>query len=176
MGKLIDLSNKRFGFWLALKPGSKSKSGQTQWLCQCECGIKKEITSNSLRSGNSTSCGCNHAPDLTNLVFGDLTVLNLESHNDGIRKWNCKCSCGNNTIVNTYKLRQNIITSCGCRTITRSQILSDKFAQLRVRNNSIIQCSLIIMKKQNELIIDLNNELQKSFDLIAQLKKKEKVI
>lgn len=28
------------------------------WLCQCECGSKVSIISASLRSGNSTSCGC----------------------------------------------------------------------------------------------------------------------
>ena len=35
-----------------------SKWGGAKWLCRCECGKVVPILGNSLRSGNSTSCGC----------------------------------------------------------------------------------------------------------------------
>jgi S-ribosylhomocysteine lyase LuxS involved in autoinducer biosynthesis len=64
MSKLIDLSGQRFGFWMATARGKNSNSGQTQWMCTCECGIQKLVTTNSLRSYNSTSCGCNQSHNL----------------------------------------------------------------------------------------------------------------
>ena len=112
MGKLIDLTGQRFGFWVAKKRGANNKSGQSQWICKCECGKKLLITSNSLRTGNSTSCGCNNSPDLTALSFGLLKVINQSNTKFGRKYWNCKCSCDNYIIVSTYKLRNHIIDSC----------------------------------------------------------------
>lgn len=114
MGKFIDLKNQRFGFWVVLELAGKNKNGQTQWLCQCECGGKKIVTANSLRTGNSTSCGCNHTPDLTNEKFGQLTVEKLDSKNNGRRYWICQCNCGQKITASTYQLRNGLITSCGC--------------------------------------------------------------
>jgi hypothetical protein len=31
---------------------------KTYWICECECGVIKTIRSDSLVSGNTTSCGC----------------------------------------------------------------------------------------------------------------------
>lgn len=115
MGKMIDISGQRFGFWVALKCVGKNKSGQTQWLCQCECGSQKIVTSNSLRTGNSTSCGCNHKPDLTGQKFGKLTVIGLETNKSkGRRFWICKCDCGTQIVASTYQLREKVVISCSC--------------------------------------------------------------
>ena len=114
MGKLIDLTGQRFGFWLVQNRTINSK-GKVQWMCVCECGKKKNVTANSLRTGNSTSCGCNHKPDLINKSFGRLKVLGITARNDKSRRyWICRCKCGNTLVVSTYKLRQKITTSCGC--------------------------------------------------------------
>ena len=56
------------------------------WICQCECGTIKSIRGTSLRAGEIQSCGClrlersnqaahNRTEDLTNQIFGKLTVL-----------------------------------------------------------------------------------------------------
>lgn len=111
---MIDLKGQRFGFWIVLHYYGKNRSGQTQWFCQCECGKQKPVTSNSLRTGNSTSCGCNHVPDLTNQRFGNLLVLKIH-HVNGRRYWLCQCDCGNdNIIVSTYKLRKYNCVLCKC--------------------------------------------------------------
>lgn len=114
MGKLIDLTGQRFGFWMVLSQDSKNRSGQTQWLCRCECGIQKPVTSNSLRTGNSTSCGCNHSPDFINKKFENLLVMKAD-YSKGRRNWLCQCDCNNTIIVATYELRKKIKTSCGCK-------------------------------------------------------------
>jgi hypothetical protein len=58
-GRLIDLTEKRFGRWtvLALWP-ERYRGRQAVWLCSCTCGTKRTVVGSSLRSGNSTSCGC----------------------------------------------------------------------------------------------------------------------
>lgn len=117
MGKLIDLTKQRFGFWVVQNRDNNTKSGQVQWNCLCECGNNRLVTTNSLRSGNSTSCGCNHAPDLTDKVFDKLTVVKLSNPiHKGRRYWLCKCECGKEVIASTYSLRECQITSCkDCR-------------------------------------------------------------
>jgi hypothetical protein len=114
MGKTINITEQRFGFWVAKKPGEKNKNGQTQWLCVCECGKEKLVTLNSLRTGNSTSCGCNHAPNLHEKKFGKLLVLKIDvTKTGGRRHWECQCRCGNLITATTYQLRNKIVTSCG---------------------------------------------------------------
>lgn len=52
-----DLSNQRFGMWLAIEPFEVKKSG-TYWLCKCDCGTVKKVHGGNLVAGRSTSCGC----------------------------------------------------------------------------------------------------------------------
>jgi hypothetical protein len=114
MGKLIDLCGQRFGFWLVKSKGENNKHGQTQWMCTCECGLEKLVTSNSLKTGNSTSCGCNCVPSLINQKFGKLIVKSLVLNKNNRRYWLCQCNCGKIIKISTYKLRAGLIESCGC--------------------------------------------------------------
>ncbi len=36
----------------------KSGIHHARWLCECACGSKKVIIGKSLKSGDTTSCGC----------------------------------------------------------------------------------------------------------------------
>lgn len=52
---------KKFGKLLVIdKSDKKTASGSSFWLCECECGIIKEIAGTNLRNGQSKSCGCNN--------------------------------------------------------------------------------------------------------------------
>jgi hypothetical protein len=114
MGKRLNLAGQRFGFWVAESFAGKNKRGQTQWFCRCDCGTTRVITANSLRTGNSTSCGCNHKPNLVGQKFEKLTVVSLdEVKGKGRRYWICGCECGNSTIASTNQLRNAIKVSCG---------------------------------------------------------------
>lgn len=126
MRKSIDLTNQRFGFWVAIEKRENNKHNQVQWLCKCECGKEKLITANSLRTGNSTSCGCNHSPNLVSEKFGSLLVLseNKTYLTRGRRYWNCQCDCGKILMASTYKLRNNIQNSCGCKENDNGIVLS----------------------------------------------------
>lgn len=60
MGKLIDLTNKRFGHLIAQeRVGTVKNTGRNAtWKCLCDCGNITVIDSSRLRSGNTGSCGC----------------------------------------------------------------------------------------------------------------------
>ena len=61
MGKILDLTNQRFGKLIVISRAEKpinSKSTSVFWLCKCDCGNEKIISSNVLRSGKAKSCGC----------------------------------------------------------------------------------------------------------------------
>lgn len=53
-----DLTNQRFGRLAIVALGPPNQHGQTMWLCQCDCGIRKLIRSSTLINGRSRSCGC----------------------------------------------------------------------------------------------------------------------
>jgi hypothetical protein len=68
MGKLIDITGKRFGRLVVLHrvPSHNAKS---MWLCRCDCGNQKVILSGSLISGNTTTCGCLKKEVAANLKY-----------------------------------------------------------------------------------------------------------
>lgn len=107
---------------MVLGPAGKNGQGKTQWICECDCGTKRNITTNSLRTGNSTSCGCNHCPDLVDQTFDDITVLSLsDCKKNNRRNWLCKCKCGKALILTTYQLRSDI-KKCDCKNIIQQTV------------------------------------------------------
>jgi hypothetical protein len=58
MGKVIDLTGKRFGMFVVIKRVENNKWGQTKWNCLCDCGNIKSVQSSALIHGKSLSCGC----------------------------------------------------------------------------------------------------------------------
>lgn len=67
MGKLIDLTGHRFGRLIVIKQTSKTKRGQSRWLCQCNCDLEKKIIvlGYNLKNGHTQSCGCLQKEKLT---------------------------------------------------------------------------------------------------------------
>lgn len=65
MAAIIDLSGKKFGRLTALEICGRTHRGQCIWRCQCDCGNKKDVVSNSLQTGNTKSCGCIHKSKLS---------------------------------------------------------------------------------------------------------------
>ncbi len=55
----VDLTGKRIGRWTVIKISQKgTRTLPLKWLCICDCGNLKEVSSRSLLSGRSNSCGC----------------------------------------------------------------------------------------------------------------------
>lgn len=110
-----DLTGRRFGKLVAMRPGSKTKSGRTTWVCRCDCGKEKEILAYSLKCGDTRSCGCEHYPcrPLHSLVGSRVGKLVVLEYLPG-SKYKCLCDCGNVVEVKTDKLSHGLTRSCGC--------------------------------------------------------------
>jgi hypothetical protein len=54
-----DLTGQRFGRLTALALGPPSLRGCLRWTCVCDCGATTTVTVGHLRSGHTSSCGCN---------------------------------------------------------------------------------------------------------------------
>ena len=53
--------------------------------------------------------------DLTGQKFGKLTVIKrAENNKHGLPRWECRCDCGNTTLVSGQHLREGRAKSCGC--------------------------------------------------------------
>lgn len=53
------LIGSKYGKWTIIKPtDNRDSCGAIKYLVECECGNKKEVILNVLKSGKSQSCGC----------------------------------------------------------------------------------------------------------------------
>ena len=49
---------EKFGRWVVIGKAEFGKTYDRRWLCRCDCGQEKVVYQNSLRRGESLSCGC----------------------------------------------------------------------------------------------------------------------
>ncbi len=123
MGVFIDLTGQRFDQLTAVRL-LPSRHRKVFWECRCDCGKTVQVSSGSLKSGNTRSCGClrhilgGNNPrfkDLTGKRFGKLTVIKPGHHDRwGGLFWNCRCDCGRVKDVLACSLNQGRSRSCGC--------------------------------------------------------------
>lgn len=56
-----DLAGHRYGRLTVIRRNGVAKTGKKPallWLCRCDCGVELSVRSGNLRTGNTTSCGC----------------------------------------------------------------------------------------------------------------------
>lgn len=58
-GRIRDLTGNRYGRLVVLSFAGR-RGGKTMWKCECDCGTIKDVSSSSLLSGYTRSCGCLH--------------------------------------------------------------------------------------------------------------------
>jgi len=117
MGKLIDLTGKRFGRWTVLAMHPKRCHGHVRWLCRCDCGTERVVLGKDLRTGRSISCACSKRIDLVGKRFGRWKVIAPHPKRywrGRAAGWVCRCSCGVERVVLGFSLRRGESTSCGC--------------------------------------------------------------
>ena len=63
---MLDLTGMRFGKLTCLELSrEKDNSGNTQWLCRCDCGKETVVGQTSLQNGRTKSCGCLSTENIT---------------------------------------------------------------------------------------------------------------
>lgn len=77
----LNLLGNKFGRWTVISEADPliTPSGNrfSRYLCRCDCGTERLITTNSLTSGRSKSCGCLH-----NEISAAVCKNNFKSHGD----------------------------------------------------------------------------------------------
>lgn len=60
MGKVEDLSGRKFGMWTVIKRVESTSAGKACFLCRCSCENETEraVVGASLKNGVSLNCGC----------------------------------------------------------------------------------------------------------------------
>ena len=153
-GGFQDLTGLRFGYLTVIKENKEylKKDKYTYWDCKCDCGNLTTVSSYSLTSGNTSSCGCfrleqlrkSCGVDLTNQRFGNLIVLEEDKEykkENNIKNrhiyWKCKCDCGSIISIDGVHLRRGETQSCGCVISRGEKIISE-----------ILQDNNILFEKQ----------------------------
>lgn len=118
MGRGKDLTGQRFGQLLVIeKTDKRANDGSIIWKCKCDCGNEYYNTSSELKRKTHCNNTIHQVINLSNQVFGDLTVLGLDVHSLGKRKikWMCLCGkCGNVKSIRGNDLTSGKSKSCGC--------------------------------------------------------------
>lgn len=57
MSRFIDISGEKYNRWTVLSL-DRIENKKAYWLCKCDCGVEKVVSSASLRNNTSKSCGC----------------------------------------------------------------------------------------------------------------------
>lgn len=74
------------------------------YLCKCDCGNEVEVLGNSLRSGNTKSCGCIRRPNLVGMENDHGVVISKVKN----QMWEISCKhCGETHIQNQREIRKN---------------------------------------------------------------------
>ena len=99
MAKGPDLVGQRFGMVVVEQQLESDANGHRRWLCRCDCGNDYISNTSNLKHRSVVNCGCLNSLDLTDRVFGKLTVLGRSNKRSprGARTapmWECRCECG----------------------------------------------------------------------------------
>lgn len=123
--RIKNITGLIYGKLTVIEYVGKNHYGKTSWLCKCECGRPIVVSSNSLQSGKTTSCGCyqrevvlsrfdKNRNDMIGKVFGRLIIDSVDGVRNGTTYYICKCSCGGKTVLPISALVCGNTKSCGC--------------------------------------------------------------
>ena len=155
MRKAKDLTGKPFSRLTVRKRHGNDSHGNPLWLCDCECGNTKDVTTYKLTSGDVKSCGClkrELIPVMIGKKFGKLEVLErVANDKHGCTVWSCKCDCGDVVEVKGASLRVAKNPTQSCR----------KCAYISMRKRVIRKC--FYCGKPVEVGFSISEKYDKSF-------------
>lgn len=110
-----------FGRWVVV--GQSNRPGYV--LCQCTCGTIREVLIKNLMDGKSRSCGCMAREKAREKLYSEMDQKVLghsfdkltpirRVNQEGLSKYLCRCTCGNEIEVLGSQLLAGFYRSCGC--------------------------------------------------------------
>jgi hypothetical protein len=139
---MLDLVGLRFGKLVPCK--LDWKNNKRGYICSCDCGEFRFVTTSDLNSGNAKSCGCLRQSEAVDKMIGKkyglLTVKSFAGLGSHRRyKYNCTCDCGKERVVLAAYLQSKKVDHCGClaneRKLSRHRLKLGESVQKAVLNN-----------------------------------------
>lgn len=111
-----------FGGWTVI--GQSNRPGYV--LCKCTCGTIREVLIKNLMDGKSRSCGCMARNKIRQRLYKEMDQKVLghsfdrltpirRVNKEGLSRYLCRCTCGNEIEVLGSQLLAGFYRSCGCR-------------------------------------------------------------
>jgi predicted small metal-binding protein len=147
MPRFLDRTNKRYGRLIAKEHRGKDHRGKHLWLCSCDCGNKKIVTSDNLSSGKSKSCGCLKVEFLHKSgnqfgVYADRQDAMLRVQYSHLkRRHNTKNMTGE--VISLLKFKELSKSSCSYCGTPYSRVIKDRHERM-------------LGKKMSEEILEIN--------------------
>jgi|HubBroStandDraft_2_1064218.scaffolds.fasta_scaffold00336_3 hypothetical protein len=104
MGKRIDLTGQKFGFWNVIRPAVFVEGKGLFWWCRCDCGTEQQVYGGGLRFGENTSCGCKLGEDRRRQRIAESKFKHGMSHSPEATAYaNARTRCTNPSDPETWK-------------------------------------------------------------------------
>lgn len=142
MSRVINLTGQRREKLLVIKQlDERTHDGQVQWLCKCDCGNDRVVTTRQFNHNKPTSCGCwkkpREYPDKTGEQYGKLTVIKkskkIRTKSGKIKvMWECLCDCGNTILIDTSSWNSRAYYSCGCWKSNQKDLVGQTYEKLTI--------------------------------------------
>ena len=156
---MADLTNQIFDDMKVIRFDDTKGKYKYYYICECMyCHKQKSIAYNSITHHIGTTC-CNkkkieskgYANDITNQIFGDLTVESFAYSKYSHSYWNCICKCGNRIIKPI-----NVLRKCNKQKVCCKECLKDYLAEIHIKPNNVVTDGDITIIN-DKLIIDTKN-------------------
>ena len=82
-----DETGKNYGYLTVISRASKVSNGVVRWLCRCACGNTSIVIAQSLRAGNTKSCGCRNGKGHKYNAYHKLFVERRKNAHDRGYEW-----------------------------------------------------------------------------------------
>ena len=99
MGAKEDLTGRKFGRLTVISETAERKHGGVVWLCKCDCGNYTRVRSQSLKRGDTRSCGCYNHDLITKHGMGRTRLAGIW------RNMRYRCENPNSTNADRYAKR-----------------------------------------------------------------------
>lgn len=144
-----ELKGMRFGMLEVVKEMGLNRHGYYTWLCKCDCGRFKTISSGQLlnRQRPTKSCGCLIGKTSTERTLKDMIgkrchrlvgIKRVPSLNKTSARWLFQCDCGNTTEAEGAAVRSGEIKSCGCLKTETSRAWGQKIWKEHLKTEGIM--------------------------------------
>lgn len=152
----------RFGSWTTIE--KLIKNNHYYWKCQCDCGTVKDVRTDNLSSGRSTSCGCQAnkkrsqalIKDITGQRFGHLVAIEPTGRKNkcGQQYWLFQCDCGNLHEALGVTARAGKVLSCGCLVSKGEEKIISELLKLEVPFRSQVIFKDCLTENNNPMRFD----------------------